>query len=71
MDEKQFKVGDAVQLKSGGPGMTIVSPGMLADGTEAWNCKWYDGKQPVMDWFPDAALIRYEKPKITSRTITK
>jgi uncharacterized protein YodC (DUF2158 family) len=41
---QSFKVGDVVQLKSGGPKMTISSPGTNPGW---WYCIWFDkdGKQ--------------------------
>ncbi|MGV1869731.1 YodC family protein [Agrobacterium rosae] len=38
----EFKVGDVVQLKSGGPHMTISSIGTMYEGSElyAW-CDWF------------------------------
>ncbi len=48
MDE-QFKTGDRVQLKSGGPQMMVdqVGPGTLG-GTKlrVW-CEWFDGDKKV------------------------
>ena len=36
-----FSVGDMVQLKSGGPIMTVTQ----IDGNEVW-CQWFDDKKP-------------------------
>jgi uncharacterized protein YodC (DUF2158 family) len=52
----QFKVGDTVQLKSGGPIMTIIE--VLSEG---WvTCRWYDGKQYKTENFPSEALVNEE-----------
>jgi uncharacterized protein YodC (DUF2158 family) len=40
-----FKVGDVVQLKSGGPLMTVTGFGAGGDGKERVNCTWFDEKQ--------------------------
>lgn len=37
-------VGDVVQLKSGGPKMTVVSIGDDYGQMQAW-CEWFDSKQ--------------------------
>jgi len=38
----EFKKGDVVQLKSGGPKMTIGY--LLTDDTNRVKCTWFDGK---------------------------
>lgn len=51
-DSNQFKIGDVVRLKSGGPPMTVTS------ATEAHaECHWFlkEGK-PSFKRFPQAAL---------------
>lgn len=47
----QFKSGDVVTLKSGGPDMTVTdtSMGQIA-------CVWFDGKKQVYGSFPAEAL---------------
>jgi uncharacterized protein YodC (DUF2158 family) len=37
-----FKVGDVVQLKSGGPLMTVTGFGAGGDGKQRVNCTWFD-----------------------------
>jgi uncharacterized protein YodC (DUF2158 family) len=54
MSLEQFKVGDVVQLKSGGPRMTIMR---VEDGGYYF-CKWFDNKGAIgQGEFPGAALI--------------
>ena len=54
MTSEAFEVGDKVQLKSGGPVMTVV----LADNQDA-TCVWFDEKQAKQNAvFPAAALKR-------------
>jgi len=38
-----FQVGDTVQLKSGGPMMTVTKTGTRADGVFVVVCTWFDG----------------------------
>ncbi|GAB3767228.1 YodC family protein [Spirosoma pomorum] len=46
----KFNLGDLVQLKSGGPAMTIgscktdfVEQGSLEKVGQIWTCQWFDG----------------------------
>lgn len=48
----QFEKGDVVELKSGGPRMTVT---MKALGG-GWVCQWFDGEKPRVSNFPDEAL---------------
>jgi uncharacterized protein YodC (DUF2158 family) len=52
----QFKPGDTVTLKSGGPHMTITK----IDGGRAW-CEWFDGKAPQGRYF-DMVALRASNP---------
>lgn len=52
-----FKVGDEVQLKSGGPVMTVTSI-----GTESLQCTWFKNDEVKRDAFPVEALEKYEQP---------
>lgn len=49
----QFKVGDVVELKSGGPKMTV-------EDAESWpgkaKCVWFEGTQAKDEIFPVATL---------------
>jgi uncharacterized protein YodC (DUF2158 family) len=57
-----FQVGDTVQLKSGGPLMTVDSLGVERQGstTQGVYCSWFEkikGKQQVSkQWFPLTSL---------------
>jgi uncharacterized protein YodC (DUF2158 family) len=51
---EEFRVGDTVVLKSGGPIMTIVDVG---GGSTDWiACSWYEGKKFNTEQFPPPAL---------------
>jgi uncharacterized protein YodC (DUF2158 family) len=56
-----YKVGDIVRLKSGGPKMTINK---LEDwqGTQQANCEWFDGTKPMQNMFPLTSLEHYVAP---------
>jgi uncharacterized protein YodC (DUF2158 family) len=47
MSEKEFSEGDVVQLKSGGPQMTIKGIGKygIVPKDENALCEWFDGKK--------------------------
>ncbi len=57
MPEKEFKVGDEVILKSGGPVMTVQE----VEDTDTVVCQWFvDGKKLEYGSFPMASLKRYK-----------
>ncbi len=50
----KFKVGDVVQLKSGGPDMTVNDvPGSYA---EYYHCQWFAGKKLESGNFPENSI---------------
>lgn len=52
----EFKVGDVVQLKSGGPPMTVIELGVHSDPRRIW-CKWFvDSIKVEQGDFPPDAL---------------
>lgn len=53
-----WKIGDIVQLKSGGPAMTVTSV-----GSDAVGCHWFTGSTPADASFPPDALQLYYKPE--------
>jgi uncharacterized protein YodC (DUF2158 family) len=57
MSLQQFKTGDTVELKSGGPAMTIIG---VMQGGGYWVCKWWDGSKFQEDSFPTEALRKIE-----------
>ena len=53
MSSEKLKEGDLVQLKSGGPVMTVVNPG----GFSGWPvCNWFEGDTVKSGSFPPEAL---------------
>jgi uncharacterized protein YodC (DUF2158 family) len=62
---QQFRSGEAVQLKSGGPIMTVVERGCFGrDTVEGCRCRWFDDKQKLNEEvFTDAELKPYVQPR--------
>lgn len=50
----KYKIGDIVQLKSGGPDMTVVF--VSTDGSTL-RTSWFSGKKNESGQFPDDALV--------------
>jgi uncharacterized protein YodC (DUF2158 family) len=55
----EFKVGDVVQLKSGGPNMTIS--GFYNQNENSMTCTWFCSCEIRISNFPPEALIKIEK----------
>jgi len=56
----KFKIGDVVQLRSGGPPMTIGTLGKRDDGTEVAFCSWLDESGRGTEYsFPLVCLRKY------------
>jgi len=59
--ESMFSVGDIVQLKSGGPEMTVADqPENLF---QSYKCQWFAGKKLEFGQFKHASLKRAELAK--------
>ena len=65
----EFKVGDLVQLKSGGPPMTVAEfpdpderPRHFKAGQ--YRCVWFSGKKHESGWFPPETLEPGEPPTV-------
>lgn len=52
----QFKVGDVVMLKSGGPKMTVKEVGPDFGGKPRVWCDWFDGAKRMSDDFEPGSL---------------
>ena len=59
----EFKEGDVVQLKSGGPTMTIIA---LDNSSGEATCSWLEGRKSTEDIFDVIALALIPKQKPTS-----
>jgi uncharacterized protein YodC (DUF2158 family) len=55
-----FKVGDVVQLKSGGPIMTVTAETKDLQGITRLLCAWFDKNNEKSGVFPEGALEFYE-----------
>jgi uncharacterized protein YodC (DUF2158 family) len=65
MSDIQFKAGDVVRLKSGGPKMTVTQIGerALIGGLAVW-CVWFDGQKKFEDTFtPEALEVADDSPR--------
>ena len=58
-EQQPFKPGDVVQLKSGGPAMTVG--GKVAE--DSIRCHWFDRATAMTEIFPTAAIRLYEGPR--------
>lgn len=58
MSEEAFKPGDMVQLRSGGPVMTVQG---LRTGDVI--CVWFDKTKQTQGVFNPAMLARYQRPR--------
>lgn len=71
MELKDVSLGDLVQVKSGGPVMTVAKTGTSASfGEEFVSCVWFEkvgNKQtPQTDSFPPAVLEKVEKQRASA-----
>ena len=54
-----FKKGDVVQLKSGGPNMTVHSTWSSVSG-ESVNCEWFNGPNQIKRQFIPEMLVKVD-----------
>lgn len=57
-EENPWKPGDVVQVKSGGPSMTVAGEDIVGKVI----CEWFDGKRQMSGTFNAAVLRKYEPP---------
>lgn len=53
---EEFNVGDVVELKSGGPEMTVSKPAYNTQPDEV-DCQWFGGRKLEHGKFPKASLV--------------
>jgi uncharacterized protein YodC (DUF2158 family) len=56
----EIKAGDVVQLKSGGPKMTVSKVYQNTHGVPAARCEWFEGTKPTWGSFPIQSLNKSE-----------
>lgn len=61
----EFKQGDVVQLKSGGPDMTCT--GEKSENGDVW-CQWFAGEKVNKDCFPPDSLKLVEEHEMPGET---
>jgi len=61
MSNENFNAGDIVQLKSGGPSMTVEGPDENDDSRIV--CAWFEGKKRNVSSFLPVTLKKYEEQK--------
>jgi uncharacterized protein YodC (DUF2158 family) len=59
---EQWKEGDVVQLKSGGPIMTVETVANIQGKTTVF-CLWFDKTQRISGTFPPGTLERFSEPE--------
>lgn len=68
----EFKAGDVVQLKSGGPKMTINQIGKYGKGStqDQAKCVWFEGSKKVEDVFELHSLMTAAAAASHTSTVT-
>ena len=61
MSDGPFKVGDIVELKSGGPPMTVIQVSTNLVGFSVLTCQWFFGNMHTAMFRPDVLIP--SKPK--------
>lgn len=56
---KKFKSGEIVQLKSGGPKMTVSKSDAIGINDEVY-CKWFSGSKLADGWFGTEMLEKVD-----------
>ena len=59
---QQFKIGDLVQLKSGGPALRVKEYLGVGDDGGAYQCQWSDGSTLKQGVFLGTSLKKFEGP---------
>lgn len=63
---EEFQKGDVVQLKSGGPTMTVQNIGDFTGSSgieDGVLCVWFDGKKKYSEVFDRSVLRKYTQPR--------
>ncbi len=57
-----FKVGDVVELKSGGPPMTVIQVSTNLVGSTVITCQWFFGKMETATFSPGILMPSQPRP---------
>ena len=75
-EQPKYNVGDVVQLKSGGPAMTVqkIIYGSVVmnedpDTIMAYSCQWFAGKKAEKYAFPGESLVAFVAKTNTTQVI--
>lgn len=66
-NQPKYNIGDQVQLKSGGPCMTVneaMTHHTSKEFLDRYKCQWFAGKKLDMGTFPEDSLEPYVAPKV-------
>lgn len=63
---QQWKIGDVVQLKSGGPQMTVTR--VHHDGDV--DCQWFYRTDAQSGTFPAGSVQAYQQPPVSARVVS-
>jgi uncharacterized protein YodC (DUF2158 family) len=67
-----FKPGDVVRIKSGGPKMTVAQIGQRAStGDDSVWCVWFEGAKKCGDVFPPDALMIEQEETLQTSSLTR
>ena len=66
-----FAKGDVVQVKSGGPVMTVEDFSQTAAGEPTAWCVWFDENDQKRDSFRIDVLVKYEEGKVKTRELRR
>lgn len=60
--QPEFKVGDVVTLKSGGPKMTVSGMPVPGEDINTLHCQWFDASSKLVSQSFPKALLNLEEP---------
>ncbi len=66
MENQQFQIGDIVQLKSGGPRMTVKDTSKFTTDADVY-CQWFAGSKLESGHFHPSTIVRVDEPEAQSK----
>jgi uncharacterized protein YodC (DUF2158 family) len=64
MSDTEFKPGNIVRLRSGGPVMTIDSAGSFL---RTWKCRWFSKEEKLHEEYFSESSLEYERKPVPYR----